>query len=197
MASTVEIYNLALTKIGASRITDPGDEAKGAQSLSAVYDITRKNELAIHPWTFAMARARLPALAETPPFGWSRAYRLPTDYLRLVEVGEYFVLYQQDLTLFEIEGQTILCDEASPLNIRYIADVENPGLFSAPFVEAFACKLAAVVAEDLTQSLSKRQAAEDAYEKAIRAAKRTNAIQLPPQPTPEDTWTLARRGARG
>mgnify|MGYP000122455751 FL=1 len=197
MASTVEIYNLALTKIGAARITDPGDEAKGAQSLSAVYDITRKNELANHPWTFAMARARLPALSTAPAFGWTAAYRLPANFLRMVEVGESFVLYQQDLRLFEIEGRTILCDESSPLNIRYIVDIDNPGLFSAPFVEAFACKLAAVVAEDLTQSLSKRQAAEEAYEKAIRAARRSNAIQLPPQPVPEDTWTLARRGLRG
>lgn len=197
MASTTQIYNLALTKIGAARITDPGDEAKAAQSLSAVYEITRKNELAIHPWTFAMTRAQLPALTALPPFGWSRAYRLPTDCLRLVEVGQFYVLYQQDIKLFEIEGQTIVCDEASPLDIRYIADVTNPGLFSAPFVEALACKLAAVVAEDITQNSTKRQLAEDAYEKAIRAARRSNAIQLPPQPTPEDTWTLARRGARG
>lgn len=197
MASTVEIYNLALTKIGASRITDIGDEAKGAQSLSAVYDITRKSELAIHPWTFAMARVRLPALTATPAFGWASAYQLPSDFLRMVEVGEYYVLYQQDMKLFEIEGRNILCDESSPLNIRYLADIDNPGLFSAPFVEALACKLAAVVAEDITQSPTKREMAEQAYERAIRAARRSNAIQLPPQPTPEDTWTLARRGARG
>jgi hypothetical protein len=197
VASTVEIYNLALTKIGASRITDPGDEAKGAQSISAVYDITRKNELANHPWTFAMTRAQLPALGAAPTFGWLAAYQLPADFLRMVEVGEYYVLYQQDIKLFEIEGRNILCDEASPLKIRYVADIENPGLFSAPFVEAFACKLAAVVAEDITQSPTKREAAEQAYERAIRAARRSNAIQLPPQPTPEDTWTLARRGVRG
>ena len=197
MASTVEIYNLALTKIGASRITDPGDESKGAQSLSAVYDITRKSELALHPWTFAATRVKLPALATAPAYGWARAYQLPTGFLRMVEVGEYYVLYQHDIKLFEIEGQTILCDEGSPLNIRYIVDIDNPGRFSAPFVEAFACKLAAVVAEDITQSSTKREMAEQAYERAIRAARRSNAIQLPPQPTPEDTWTLARRGARG
>lgn len=197
MASTIEICNQALTKIGSTRITSLLDDSKQAASLNAIYDIKRQAELAAHPWVFAMGRAQLPALATAPLFGWAREFPLPTDFLRMVEVGEYFVLYQPDVVLFEIEGNSILCDEGSPLNIRYVKNITNAGLFTALFVEVLACRLAAELAEDITQSLSKRQAAEEAYEKAVRAARRANAIQLPPQPTPEDTWLLARRQVRG
>lgn len=197
MASTIDICNQALVKLGSTRIASLTDDSKQAGSLSAIYEVKLRAELAAYPWTFAMDRAELPASAQAPAFGWRYQYPQPADFLRMVEVGEYFVLYQPDLTLFALEGRNILCDEGSPLRIRYIKYVENAGLYPALFVEALACRLAAELAEDLTQSLSKRDAMEQAYERAIRIAKRSNAIQLPPQPTPEDTWLLARRGARG
>jgi hypothetical protein len=145
MASTIDIWNQALTKLGSTRITSEADDSKQAQSLSAIYDITLASELAAHPWTFAMTRARLPASVTAPAFGWQKAYPLPSDYLRMVEVGEYYVLYQPDQTLFQIEGAEILCDEVSPLNIRYIKSITNAGLFPALFTEAMACRLAAEV----------------------------------------------------
>ncbi len=197
MASTIDIWNLALTRLGSTRVTSAADESKQAQSLAAIYDTVRLSELAAHPWVFAMTRAQIPASATAPPYGWTKAYPLPTGFLRMVEIGEYFVLYQPDLVLFEIEGREILCDEGSPLRIRYIQDITNAGLFTPLFVDALAFRLAFELAEDLTQSLSKRDAAEKAYEMSIRKARRANAIQLPPQPTPEDTWLLARRQVRG
>lgn len=197
MASTIEIWNRALVKLGSSRVSSTTEDSKQAAALNAVYETVLRAELAAYPWTFAMDRAELPASATSPAFGWLYQYPLPTDFLRMVEVGEYFVLYQPDITMFALEGRNILTDEGSPLRIRYIKYVANAGLYPALFVESMACKLAAEVCEDLTQSLSKREAMEQAYERAIRIAKRSNAIQLPPQPTPEDTWLLARRGARG
>lgn len=197
MASTIDICNQALVKLGSTRIASLTDDSKQAGALNAVYEVKLRAELAAYPWTFAMDRAEIPASSTAPAFGWAYAYPLPADFLRMVEVGEYYVLYQPDITLFALEGRNILCDEGSPLRIRYTKYVSNAGLYPALFVEALACRLAAEVAEDLTQSLSKREAAEQAYERAIRMARRANAIQLPPQPTPEDTWLLARRGVRG
>lgn len=197
MANTIEICNRALTKIGSSRILSLSDDVKAARALSAIYDLTRQTELQAHPWIFAMTRAQLPALSTAPAFGWQRAYQLPSDCLRVVQLGEHWVLYQPDVTLFELEGQTVLTDESSPLRIRYISDITNAGLFSPLFAEALACRLAAEVAEELTQSLSKREAAEQAYRQAITIARRANAIQLPPQPTTEGTWLLAQNQRRG
>jgi hypothetical protein len=196
MASQVSIVNRALIKLGAGRITSIDDEDKQARIAKELWDATRDLEIASHPWTFAKARAELPALATTPDFGWGYAYQLPTGFLRMVEVGEYYVLYMTSegaKTLFELEGQTILTDEASPLRIRYIQQVTNTGLYPPLFVEALACRLAHEMCESLTQSLSKKQALAEEYQQAIRAARKQNAIELPPQTAPLSAWEVAQR----
>ena len=89
MASQTSIVNRALIKLGAQRITSIDDDDKQARIAKELWDTTRDLELSSHPWTFAKSRAELPALAGTPSFGWGFAYQLPTDFLRMVEVGEY------------------------------------------------------------------------------------------------------------
>jgi hypothetical protein len=49
----------------------------------------RKAELRKRHWSFAIKRAALPALADAPTWGFGYAYQLPTDYLRLMQVGEF------------------------------------------------------------------------------------------------------------
>jgi len=192
MASTVQICNLALTKLGAARIISLADDSKQARSLSAIFDITRDAELAAHPWSFAIVRAEIPASSTAPAFGWNAAYPLPADCVKLVQVGDVFTFYDTDVgPLFDVEGGSVLTDEASPLQIRYVYRVTNSGLFAPLFIESLACRLAADVAEDLTQNLSKREAAQGEYRMAISAAKRANAIERPPQIVPESSWTRA------
>jgi hypothetical protein len=189
VASSVQICNLALTKLGATRITDLLDETKQARALNAIYDATRDAELAAHPWTFAITRAEIPALTAAPAFGWARAFPKPADCLRLVEVGQFYVLYDTGGTPgFELEGQSILCDEASPLQIRYVQRVTNTGLFAPLFVQSLACRLAFEVCETLTQNLSKREAAWKERLAFIAEAKRANAIERPPQRPQDLSW---------
>lgn len=196
MASQTAIVNRALIKLGASRITSIDDEDKQARIAKELWDTTRDLELAAHPWTFAKTRAELPALVTTPTFGWTRAFQLPAGFLRLIEVGEYWVMYQTEAetgNLFELEGQTILTDEASPLRIRYIQRITNTGLFAPLFVEALATRLAVEMCESLTQSQAKKQTLMQEYDAAIKAARKNNAIELPPQVGPLSTWERAAR----
>lgn len=192
MASVVQICNQALTKIGALRITDLLDDTPSARLMSAIYEIKRDAELAAHPWTFAITRAEIPALATAPGFGWLREFTLPADCLRLVEVGEDYTFYASTTgPLYQREGNAILSDTESPLAIRYVQRVTNTGLFSPLFVEALACRLAAEAVEERTQNLSKREAAWKEYSRAIREAKRGNAIEQPPQQPAESSWVQA------
>jgi hypothetical protein len=194
MASQVQICNQALTKLGAQRITDLVDDTRNARVMNAIYTAKRDAELAANPWTFAIKRARLPASSTAPAFGWARSFPLPTDFLRLVEVGQDYVFYDDDQTLFVIESDpatgrpAILTDQASPLNIRYVYRVTNPGLHPALFDEAFACRLAAEACEEITQNLSKREAAWGEHRQALRSARRVNAIEQPPQNNPNGSW---------
>jgi hypothetical protein len=192
MASQTDVINRALIKLGAGRITSIDDDLKQAQLAKSLWDTTRDVEQAAHPWTFAKARAELPALATAPAFGWARAFQLPSSFLRMIEVGQFYVLYAGGAELFELEGQTILTDEGSPLAIRYIQRVTNVGLFPPLFVEALATRLAHQMCEALTQSLPKKQELAGEYKEAIRAARKNNAIELPPQASVPSSWELAR-----
>lgn len=197
MASQVEICNAALRKLGAQRITSMTDGTRNAQLLSDLWQMVLDAELAAEPWTFAMKRTQLPASSTAPLFGWNHAYPLPSDYLQLVEIDEDWLFYISDTTpLFTIEANasgnlSILTDQTSPLNVRYIYRVSNPGLFPALFAESLACRLAAEACETITQNLSKRQAAWEGRKEAIRQAKRANAIALPPRNPPDGSWVRA------
>lgn len=197
MASTVQIVNQALTKLGAQRITSLQDDTRNAREMNAIFEIKRDAELAAEPWTFATKRAEIPASSTTPAFGWGFMYPMPADFLRLVEVGEDYVFYSADSTVFQIESDpdtgrvAILTDQASPLRIRYIYKVTNSGLFPALFVESLACRLAAESCETITQSTSKREAAWAERKQAIREAKRANAIEQPPRRPPDASWSRA------
>jgi hypothetical protein len=193
MSSTIEICNLALTKLGAARITSLADDSKQARALSAIFDPTRDAELVAHPWSFAIVRAALPASSTAPAFGWARAYPLPADCLHLVQVGDSFSYYDSDAAGpgFDVEGGAVLTDAVSPLLVRYTYRVTNSGLFPPLFVQSLACRLAFELAEELTQNLSKREAAWAERKDAIREAKRANVIERPPQTVPDLSWVRA------
>jgi hypothetical protein len=197
MASTVQIVNQALTKLGAQRITSLTDNTRNAREMNAIFEIKRDAELAAEPWTFAAARAEIPASSTTPAFGWAFMYPLPADFLRLIEVGENYVFYNAEYTQFQLESDpdtgrlAILTDQSSPLRIRYIKKVTNSGLFPALFVESLACRLAAETCETITQSTSKREAAWAERQQAIKEAKRSNAVEQPPRIPPDSSWSRA------
>lgn len=197
MASETSICNQALVKCGAARITSLQDDTKQARALSAIYAVKRDAELAANPWTFAIKRAQIPASSTAPAFGWAYAYPLPSNYLALVEVGEDYSFYDSNTgALFAIETDSngslsILTDQTSPLNVRYIYRVTNAGFFSSLFVEALACRLAAEVCEELTQSTSKKEALWAERKQAVREARRLNAIEQPPRKNPPTSWERA------
>jgi hypothetical protein len=198
VASQVEIVNQALIKLGAATITSLSENTKPANTMRTVYEVKRDAELAAEPWTFAITRTLLPASATPPAFGWQYSYPLPSDFLKMVEVGEDYVFYDIDNgPLFQIEsdGDTgrlaVLTDDAGPLKIRYVRRVTTPGLFPPLFVEAFACRLAAETCEALTQSLSKREQAWGERKEAVSKAKRVNSIEQPPVRRPDSSWVKA------
>ena len=198
MASQTGICNLAMRKLGAARITSINDGSEQANVLLDIYDSCLDAELAAHPWTFASTRALIPADSTPPAFGWARAFPKPKGFLKMVEVGEHWVFYRDGReSLFTAEGNAILTDAVSPLKIRYVQRMTNPGDLVPLFVQSFACRLAAESAEAITQNLSKREEAWKEWAQAIKLAKRTNDIELPPQRGPANSWELANRGIGG
>lgn len=172
-------------KLGASRIVSLDDVGSpDAARCKAVYAIQRDAELRKHPWSFAVKRAQLPAVADEPLFGPTKAYELPSDYIRLIP--------PYDRRGWQIEGRKVLTDDPAPLEIRYIARILDTSLFDALFIESLASRLAVVLCEPITQSNSKVEAKKQEYKDAIADARRANAFEKDSDDPPEDDWLLAR-----
>lgn len=199
MASRTDIINRAMVKLGAPTIADPNEDSEQALKAGLVFDTLLRTELRMHPWSFAISRTQMAALSTAPAYEWTYQYQLPADFIRIVMVNDYWafagVREASDMPTvpYVIEGQHLLTNFAAPLKLRYIKDVsEDPSEWDACFVEVFSCRLAEELCETLTKSAAKKSTLEQDYRQALREARRVNAIELPPQTLPDNSWVTGR-----
>ena len=198
MASKVSIANRALTKLGDQRILLLSDDNNAARTLNSMFDDVRDAEIRRCRWKFAIKRDQLVALVTAPSWGFKYQYPLPSDFLGLVQVGEFYVRTgRAGKTPWSVEGGNILTDFEAPLKMRYMARIDNPALYDPLFVEVLACKLALEACEALTQSSGKKQAASEEYKFAMSEAVRQDAIENPPDELPQGSWLDSRQDGYG
>lgn len=187
--SKVQLANLALQKLGQSRKLEALDQnSANARTLSLAYDAVRRRELRRYTWAFSITRDSIAADADYNKWGDWIAYSKPNDFLRLIRDDE-----SGQVVDWKIEGDFILSMTASPLEIKYIADVDDPNKYDSLFFEAMACSLALQTCEEITQSTSRKANILDEYTTAIAEAKRCGAIEKEAQEFPEDEWLQQNR----
>ena len=197
-SSVIQVANRALTKLGTARIISLDDDVKAARSIKSCFEDLRDDELRSRRWSFAIKRTSLAADAVAPAFGFQYAYTMPSDFLRLDMVNDQYPDVQMDNYIgsevvdYVLEGGKLLTDIAAPLKIRYGSVVSDPGLWDPNFREALACRIAAELAEDLTQSNPKRELAWKEYDMAIKKAVRIQAIERLPSMPPDNQWIIGR-----
>ncbi len=185
--SKVALANYALQKLGAKRIESLTQDHPNARSMSAAFNLVLRAELRRYDWSFAIKRESIAADGDDPTWGDYNRYSLPNDFIRLLRDDE-----TGQAVDWKVEGRYILTADVAPLEIRYIAFIEDPTLWDAGFDEAFACKLALQCCEEITQSTSKKGGIAADYDFEIAEAKRTGAIEKAAQEFPEDSWLNAR-----
>lgn len=197
-ASNVAIANLALTKLGDLRILNLTDNTKPAREVNAVFDMARDYLQRRFSWRFCIKRANLAADTSTPLWDWSYQYPIPTDCLRILQVGQWYPtpdlsdLISTGGQEYVLEGKYILSNQAGPLKLRYLSRVTDPVQFDTAFDMAFSAYLAYLVAEPLTASAEQKQMAYQDYRNAVKDAVIANAIENPPESLADQTWILAR-----
>ena len=189
MSSKVGICNSALIKLGASTIMSLTDGSKNANLCNEQYDKLRDDLLRTHPWNFAIRRAKLAQLSEVPAFGFAHAYQLPAEWLRTVTVHDNDA--GAGAVRYRIEGRRILAD-APDIWLRYVAAVDDPNEMPIAFREALAWRIAADLAQAVTQSSTVQEAMLQGFRPALATAKSIDAIEdYPPEPPPS-SWVIAR-----
>jgi hypothetical protein len=167
MAEEIEIYNMALIRLGVTEmLTAPDQAVRNAKILNKFYASARDAVLAAHPWNFAMARAELVASGSAPDFEFNNAFDLPTNPHCL----RVWKIYDSDGYEWKVEGRQILTDLGAPLKISYIKRVTDTAQFSPNFVAALVDYLAAVTALAITQSATNGERLEKAYLQKIGVA---------------------------
>jgi len=164
MATTfVEIANRAITFLGGDVLTDLTDDTKEGRAINRIINQTRDALLRDHAWNFSIKRVSIAANTTSPVWEYTNAYDWPSDCLRIIEVDT--------LEEWAVEGRQIVTDAAAPLLIAYVHRVTDANLFDTKFIEAFALRLAADIAFDLTASESTARVAETKFTVFMNEAK--------------------------
>lgn len=190
MPSLVEVANLALALVGEERVTSlAADTSEAARLCDAFLPGVRDTCLVAHPWNFACRRAEVPALVATPTFGWDYAYQVPSDCLRVLRLDS-----DDPHEPWAREGDSILCNLAAPLGLRYIAKVTDSGKWAPLFVELVAATLATRLAVPLSASQQTRAALAEERTRILREARSIDAAEGTPDPAyaPADVFVNAR-----
>jgi len=189
MTSTVDIANYALNMIGASNISSFDENSKAGRLVNQRYAGARDAVFRSHPWNCLIRRAALAQETETPAFGYTYQYALPTEpyCLRVLEFSNGSMSYPQDnMTsnsggpVFVIEGRKLLTDEGSA-QIKYVARVTDPQEYDASLVEALSARLATEIAYAITGSTTVVQLVTAIYDEKMREARFVDATEGAPQ----------------
>ena len=144
MASVVDICNGALNQLGASTILTLTEDSKNARLCNARYTQVRDSVFRSHPWNCLQKRVQLAADTDTPAWGFTKQYTLPSDCLRVLTILDYDADYK-------IEGRKILTDN-STMKILYIARITDPNEYDELLRETLSAALAADIAYAVTSS---------------------------------------------
>jgi hypothetical protein len=188
MPSAVDICSAALVSIGAHPINSLDDENDRARACKALWEIVRDDALRDHAWNCATKRQTLAALSETPE-DYTYQFNLPTDWLRMLSVGEYG--NEPD---YLIEGRRVLCD-VSPLKIRYIFRNESVSTWDASLCQAVTLLMSSRLAYAITQSAGMEEQRYQLYMRHIQRARAIDGQDEPPK-TLGDSPLLAARYSR-
>lgn len=103
-AANIALCNQALGMIGATEITLAATTEQNYVYCATFFDDARDEILTAHKWNKAKKRAY--AIQTTDPlFGYDNAFTYPTDCLKV------WMIVQDPLAKFEVEGDLILTDE--------------------------------------------------------------------------------------
>tara|TARA_R100001480_G_scaffold64749_1_gene76873 strand:- start:49 stop:630 length:582 start_codon:yes stop_codon:yes gene_type:complete len=163
MASVVDICNGALNQLGASTILTLTEDSKNARLCNARFTQVRDSIFRSHPWNCLQKRVELAADSDTPAWGFTSQFTIPTDCLRVLTILDYDADYK-------IEGRKILTDNSS-MKILYVSRVTDPNEYDELLRETLSAALAADIAYAVTSSNPVAKNMYDLFQEKLKDAR--------------------------
>lgn len=199
--SVVDIYNLALSSIGAgSTVSDVEEDSQEAEVCNIWYEPTRKAVLRAAPWSSCTAFKRLALLASRdfsldwteadPAPLWAYEYAAPADMIRPRYFENSFARF--DLGIRDTT-HVIVTNEQTPV-LAYTKDQTLPSLWDDHLTVAIANALGANICLKLTGKIARSRSALEIANGLIRDARATLANESAP---PTYDFVPSWMGSRG
>ena len=184
MSIDINTVNRALLKLGVNAISSPDEESARAETVRNIYNDCVDYLLSQYDFYFAQKQVSLAQVDDEPVFGYSKVYRLPSDFIRLVEVAKG--------VKYEIIGKTIYSN-ADKLSIRYVYKNYDPSTYSPLFKELLSVRLAFELSPYVKEDrIFTQQMYNEEIDKINNAANR-ESMQNDDEFMPEDSWVYSRR----
>lgn len=186
------IVNSALMKVGLPLAASLQDADWNA---ATVYASAARQCLRSFPWGFATKFAKFDPNQNVPAHGFSHAYTMPADCLRVVDVRASEEL-RAPKARFVVSGRLVYAN-VTPCCARYVssASVDTPADWPEDFADAVSCRIAAEIATlsaqspNMTAGLLQMSQLSLAQAQAVDATETTERV-------PMDESILASRGGR-
>lgn len=152
------LANNALSRVGAKVIQDIDDDTNpDARLVKVVFDTAFRYVARQHNWNCLVKREILGEdTGNVPPFKWARAFRMPSDWIKTIEINGLGVTNTQGR--YAVEGRHIVTNDEE-CNLVYVSYVTDFTILDEAFTSALIVYLASLLAtrkrqdEGLSQQL--------------------------------------------
>jgi hypothetical protein len=174
----VQIYNLALARVGHSELVANESEGSIAQiTCSLFYEQSRDFVLEDFPWRFAKKRVALAVVSGTPPAAWAYQYAVPADCVRIRAIAHPNTRTPRADSKIPFEratdgDQQLIFTDLVDAELIYTCKITDPSKFDASFTSALAYHLASELAIPLRGASGGElaQMMQSAYSQIVRLA---------------------------
>jgi hypothetical protein len=174
LTSQVQFCNLALSRLGANRITSLTDGTAEADLCNIFFDDIADQVMSEGSWSSTIFRVELAQTTNTPSFGYANEFQLPVDpkAIKILNIDEA-VPGGID---YRIEGDKLLSDEGT-MKIRYIGRLTDTEDWDIYLGKAFISRLASELAYPLTGDTRKAELEYARYQAIVDEALAQNGQQ--------------------
>lgn len=185
ITSETDIGNLALDLLSAGTVQDIVNPTTPTEELlNRWYDQSRKKVLREHPWNFAAKRTILSASGTAPDYGFTAAFPVPNDFLRLLSVqdtdGNEVASRDYGFEFVGTQRCIVTNAEGGQLRVRYVFNIEDVSRFDPLFINLLAHEIAIQIAYKVTQSNGNVERVGTLKQDAARMAKSIDGQENPP-----------------
>jgi hypothetical protein len=170
---------MALSHLGMQKVftTTPNNDPR-IVACNLYYDDALKDTYEANEWSFATVKDQF-AQVDADVVGWSYVYAYPPkaasiNYVYSEANVKYKIEQEFEVVYLPDTNKKVVCSDEESAYIEYTHIVEDTTLFSSKFVTALSFKLAALMAQTLTNDPGVSQAMQQNAGLIVQEAQRLN-----------------------